>query len=145
MNLRFLIGLALALSILSAGRPVLAEEDAILRTTVDGVEINIWIPAGVNPLRGAVVDPANAKVGSDPANPSAAVWEEAFRNLDCAHVGMILQDMNRNNRPTILHKALVAALKEFAQKSGHPEIEHMPLCFSGMSKGGGWSVSTTFA
>jgi hypothetical protein len=138
------MGLALALPVLAAGRPVLAEEDAILRTTVDGVEINIWIPADVNPLRGAVVDPANAKVGSDPANLSTAVWEEAFRNLDCAHVGMILQNMNRNNRPTILHKALVAALKEFAQKSGHSEIEHMPLCFSGMSRGGGWSVSTAF-
>jgi hypothetical protein len=124
--------------------PLSAAEDIILRTATDGVEINLWIPAGVKTLRGAIVDPANPRVGGDPKNSSVSAWEETFRNLDCGHVGMILQDMNRGNRPTILHKALVAALKEFAGKSGHPEIQNMPLCFSGMSRGGGWAVSTAF-
>jgi hypothetical protein len=144
MRFPFWCCLALAFAMLSAGPSVRAAEDTILRTVIDGVEINIWIPAGVRTLRGAIVDPANPRVGGDPRNPSVSIWEETFRNLDCGHIGMILQDMNRNNRPTILHRALLAALKEFAQKSGHPEIQHMPLCFSGMSRGGGWSVSTAF-
>jgi hypothetical protein len=124
--------------------PQASGEDAILRTAIDGVEINLWIPAGVTTLRGAIVDPANPRVGSDPANSSVAVWEETFRELDCAHIGMILKDMNRGNRPAILHGALIAALAEFSEKSGHREIESMPLCFAGMSRGGGWSVSTAF-
>jgi hypothetical protein len=118
--------------ILPTGQPLFADEDAILHTMIDGVDINLWIPDGVKTLRGVWVDPANAQVGGDPKDPSSAVWEETCRNLDCGRVGMILQDMNRNNRPTILQKALLAALKEFAAKSGHPELEQMPLCFSGM-------------
>lgn len=121
-----------------------AAEDTILYTVSDGVEINLWIPAGVKTLRGAIMDPANASVGRDPKNTSVSAWEETFRNVDCGHVGMLLQNMNRGNRPTILHKALLAALKEFAEKSGHSEIETMPLCFAGMSRGGGWAVSTAF-
>ena len=144
MRSRIPVWLLLVPAILSGGPAGRAEEDAILGTVIDGVEINLWIPAGVKVLRGAFVDPANAKVGNDAEDASANVWEETCRNLDCGHAGMILQNMNRGNRPTILQKALAAALKEFAAKSGHPEIEHVPLAFSGMSKGGGWSVSTAF-
>jgi hypothetical protein len=136
--------LVLTAAVLAAGPAASAKEDAIHRTVVDGVEINLWMPGSVKALRGAFVDPANAKVGSDAEDASANVWEETCRNLDCGHVGMILQNMNRGNRPAILQKALAAALKEFADKSGHPEIEHMPLAFSGMSKGGGWSASTAY-
>ena len=144
MRFRVPVWVLLVFAVLPNVPAARAEEDAILRTVTDGVEINMWIPAGVKVLRGAFVDPANARVGSDAEDPSAAVWEETCRNLDCGHVGMILQNMSRNNRPTILQKALAAALKDFAGRSGHPEIEHMPLAFSGMSRGGGWSVSTAF-
>jgi len=144
MRFRNYAWLVLAAVVLAGGATARAEDDAILRTAVDGVEVNLWMPGGVKVLRGAFVDPANAKVGNDAEDASANVWEETCRNLDCGHVGMMLQNMNRGNRPTILQKALVAALKEFAAKSGHPEIEHMPLAFSGMSKGGGWSASTAF-
>jgi hypothetical protein len=144
MTYHLYLGLILVVLGLAPNPPACAAEDTIFRTVIDGVEINMWIPANVKILRGAIVDPANPRVGGDPNNPSVSVWEETFRNLDCGHIGMILQNMNRGNRPTILHKALLAALKEFVGKSGHPEIEHMPLCFLGMSRGGGWSVSTAF-
>jgi len=114
-------------------------EDTVLSTTIDGVDIRMWIPEGVKVLRGAIANPADVSVGAGGA------WAEVFRNLDFGHVGMMLQNMNRGSRATIIRKALEAALKEFGAKSGHPEFETMPLVFGGMSKGGGWSRDVALA
>lgn len=35
---------------------------------------------------------------------------------------------------------LATGLTDVAKKTGHPELEHMPMCFTGMSRGGGMSM-----
>jgi hypothetical protein len=108
-------------------------EDATFSTEIDGVEINLWIPDGVKVLRGALVNPADAKVGG-------GNWGETFRHHGFAHMGLMIRDLKRGGRATVVQTAMDKALKEFAEKSGHPELERIPLCFAGMSKGGGWSA-----
>jgi hypothetical protein len=107
--------------------------DQMISTVIDGVDISLWMPAGVAPVRGCLVKPADAKVGG------GGYWTEALRAWRFAELGMMLRDEKRNNRPTILLKAMLAAFDEFAAKTGRAELRNAPLCFTGLSKGGGWS------
>lgn len=55
MNVRCRFCLTIAIGILLATEPLRAAEDTILHTVIDGAEIDVWIPAGVKTLRGAVI------------------------------------------------------------------------------------------
>lgn len=106
--------------------------DRVVTTEIDGVEARIWIPDGVPKIRGLIVNPADVNVGS-------GAWAETVRPLGFGHVGLMIKDLKRNNRPRIIHAALEKALAEWAVSEKHPELTKIPLMFSGMSKGGGWS------
>jgi hypothetical protein len=101
---------------------------------IDGVDVRIWIPDGVQPLRAVLVNPADVKVDGNDA------WTETARSRSCAVMGLLIRDMNRNNRPRLLQKVMEQALDQFATKHNHPELRTAPLLFAGMSKGGGWSA-----
>lgn len=97
---------------------------------LDTVEVQIWLPANVKVIRGAIVNPFYTKAVTQQH------WQAACRLWGFAVVGANYFDVKNDDcKPTLL-----AALKTFANKSGHKEIEHLPLCFVGMSAGGGMSA-----
>jgi hypothetical protein len=62
-------------------------------------------------------------------------WRAAVSLWEFAHIGTnLFRVRNDELRTTVLN-----ALKELALASSHPEVEHLPLCFHGMSIGGGLS------
>ncbi len=109
---------------------VFADETAeVFSTTSDGVEVQMFIPATGEPIRGVLVHAANYKL-----KPGDR-WEELGRSMHFAHVAMNM-NLKRTNRPKILRGALDAALAEFAEKSGHRELVHAPFIGTGHSAGG---------
>ncbi len=110
-------------------------EDAILHANIERTDANLFIPGGVKVIRGVLINPADKSVGP------GTVWGECCRHWGMAHLGLMLENVDkRNNRPNTLRKVIEASLKEFAEKSGHPELINAPFLFGGMSKGGGWSA-----
>lgn len=110
-------------------------QDTVLHTNVERTDANLFLPAGVKVIRGVLINPADKKVGP------GSVWDESCRHWGFAHLGLMLEEVDkRNNRPSTLRKVIDAALKEFAEKSGHAELVTAPFVFGGMSKGGGWSA-----
>jgi len=105
------------------------KKESVLGSPVDKVLFGCWIPEGVKIVRGAIVNPfAKQEV-------PGKHWQEAARLWDFAVVSAEFDAVKSDEYPLLL-----TALKEFAKKSGHPEIEHVPLCFIGMSRGGGMSA-----
>lgn len=148
MTLRLTAGLLLLASFLSGlareHGPV-AEKDVVFRVELplqtprsrdpvlggarDKVFFKLWIPGGLKTVRGAVCNPfsKDEDVGKH--------WQAACRHWRFAYLQTDFDAVKKEEL------ALVpVALKELARKSGHPEVEHMPLCFTGMSRGGGMSM-----
>jgi hypothetical protein len=121
-----------ALTVLLLSACAAAAEDRIVNTEIDGVEARLWIPKDNPTLRGLIVNPADVNVGS-------GAWAETMRPLGFGHVGLMIKDLKRNNRPRIIQAAFEKALAEWAVSEKRPELTKIPLMFSGMSKGGGWS------
>jgi len=96
---------------------------------LDKVELRIWLPDNVPTLRGAIVNPFNTKAVEQKH------WQEAVRLWDFAMIGANYFGVGAGDYAT-----LKEALKDFARQSGHKEIEHLPLCFVGMSAGAGMSM-----
>ncbi|MBA4187141.1 MAG: hypothetical protein C0467_03900 [Planctomycetaceae bacterium] len=92
------------------------------------VRSDIFIP-DVKVVRGVIVHAMNAQFKTDDR------WADLGRELGFAHVVMSI-DRKANNRPTKLTAALAESLKEFAAKSGHPELVHAPRVGTGHSAGG---------
>lgn len=103
--------------------------DPVLGGSRDKVFFQVWIPAGVKTVRGAVCNPFS----KDEA--VSAHWKAVCRHWQFAYVQTDF-DAVRKDEFGLLPKALA----ELAGKSGHPELAHMPLCFTGMSRGGGMSM-----
>lgn len=95
----------------------------------DSVELAIFIPDGVKTIRGAVMNPFHLK------SVEQRHWQEACRVWGFALIGANYFSVNKNE----LAPTLQAALDDFAKKSGHKELSHIPFCFVGMSAGGGMS------
>ncbi|MEI7834689.1 MAG: Ig-like domain-containing protein [bacterium] len=140
MFLLLLLAGAMALLLIPAG----AQEGAkgpVWHTEVDGVEFNLWVPAGVTELRGVLIKPADKGVTQA---GKENVWPSTLRSWGYAELGMMMKDLNRGNRVTILTNALNKALPYFSKESNHPELLTVPFAFLGMSKGGGWSTAMAY-
>lgn len=103
--------------------------DPVLGGARDKVFFQVTIPEGVKTVRGAVCNPF-----SKDENISKH-WRAACRHWGFAFVQTDFDAVKKEE-----YVLLKSALAELAKKSNHPEIEHMPLCFTGMSRGGGMSM-----
>lgn len=103
--------------------------DPVLGGTRDKAFFSVWIPEGVKTVRGGVCNPFSKD------EPVSKHWQAACRHWQFAYVQTDF-DAAKKEEFTLLKTALA----ELAKKSGHPEVEHLPLCFLGMSRGGGMSV-----
>jgi hypothetical protein len=93
---------------------------------LDAVKVSIWIPEGVKMLRGVIVNPFYIKlVEREDYHEVARLWE--FGLIGANFLGVKNDD----------YDALLVAMKDLAEKSGHREIEHLPIVFNGFSAGSG--------
>ncbi|WP_147243707.1 hypothetical protein [Pedobacter miscanthi] len=130
--------------------PALSKEN----TMKLAVSYALWIPEGVKTIRGIVVHQHGAgtiaaKTSEDGVHDLH--WQALAKKWDCAflvptyHVlsnetgvanggAMLWFDPRRGSEKTFL-----TALKEFAAKSGHPELDRIPWVLWGHSGGAIWS------
>lgn len=95
----------------------------------DKLRVAVWIPPGVKTVRGAVVNPFARD------EPPQKHWMAA-----CAHWHFVLVGTDFDGVKKDEYDLLLAGLKELAKSSGHAELNTIPLCFTGMSRGGGMSM-----
>lgn len=103
--------------------------DPVLGGARDKVFFQVWIPDGVKTVRGAMCNPFSK------AEAVSKHWQAACRRWQFAYVQTDFDAVKKDEFP-LLPEALV----ELAKQSGHPELEHMPFCWTGMSRGGGMSM-----
>lgn len=102
--------------------------DPVLGGTRDKVRVSVWIPDGIKVVRGGICNPFSdgKKVG--------AHWQAACRHWQFAYVQVDFDAVRRDE-----FTLLATGLADLAKQTGHPELEHLPMCFTGMSRGGGIS------
>ncbi len=103
--------------------------DPVLGGARDKAFVSVWIPEGVKVARGGVCNPFSK--GDD----VSAHWKAACRHWRFAYVQIDLDAVRREE-----YALLETGLTDLAKTTGHPELEHLPLCFLGMSRGGGMSM-----
>ena len=95
----------------------------------DKVFITVWIPEGVKVVRGGICNPFSK--GDDVSRH----WQAACRHWQFAYVQVDFDGVKDEE-----YSLLATGLAELAKKAGRPELEYLPLCFIGMSRGGGISM-----
>ncbi len=103
--------------------------DPVLGGARDKVFFKVWFPQGAKPVRGAMCNPFSKD------DAVSAHWQAACRLWNFAY---IQTDFDAVKKEEFL--LLPTALIELAKTSGHAEIEHVPFCWTGMSRGGGMSM-----
>lgn len=103
--------------------------DPVLGGPRDKVSVSVWIPDGVKTVRGGICNPFSKgdEVGKH--------WQAACRHWQFAYVQVDFDAVKKEE-----FGLLATGLTDLAKKTGHPELEHLPLCFTGMSRGGGMSM-----
>ncbi len=100
--------------------------------TLDAVNISMWIPEKVQVLRGVIVNPFHIDlVKREDYHQVARLWE--FGLIGANFFGVKNDD----------YDALLTSMKEFSERSGHREIEHLPILFNGFSAGSGMLMKMT--
>ena len=105
------------------------KNDPVLGGPKDKVFITVWIPEGVKVARGGICNPFSK--GDDVSRH----WQAACRHWQFAYVQVDFDGVKDEEYPL-----LGTGLAELAKKAGRPELEYLPLCFIGMSRGGGISM-----
>ncbi len=103
--------------------------DPVLGGAKDKVFVSVWIPDGVKTLRGGICNPFSKD------EPVSKHWQAACRYWGFAYIQVDFDAVKKEE-----FALLTTGLADLAKKSGHPELEHLPLCFTGMSRGGGMSM-----
>jgi hypothetical protein len=103
--------------------------DPVLGGSRDKVSVSVWIPNGVKTVRGGICNPFSK--GDDVSKH----WQVACRHWQFAYVQVDFDAVKKEE-----FSLLKIGLSDLAKKTGHPELEHLPLCFTGMSRGGGMSM-----
>ncbi|HEU5116986.1 MAG TPA: hypothetical protein VFT74_09955, partial [Isosphaeraceae bacterium] len=115
---------------------------------VYGVTYRLWIPDGVETLRGVIVHQHGCGSGACQGGMTAADdlhWQALARKWDCALMGPSYEqkdgqdchlwcDPRNGSRARFLQ-----ALDDLAQKTGHDELKSVPWCLWGHSGGGTWT------
>jgi hypothetical protein len=103
--------------------------DPVLGGARDKVFVSVWIPAGVKTVRGGICNPFSK--GDDVGKH----WQAACRHWQFAYVQVDFDAVKKEE-----FTLLKTGLTDLAKETKHPELEHLPLCFTGMSRGGGMSM-----
>jgi hypothetical protein len=106
--------------------------EPVLGGSKDKVAVTVWIPSGVKTVRGAVCNPFSK--GEDVSKH----WQAACRHWKFAYVQVDFDAVKKDE-----FGILKTGLNDLAKESQHPELAHVPLCFLGMSRGGGMSMQLT--
>jgi hypothetical protein len=113
-----------------------------------GVTYTLWVPPGVEKIRGVIVHQHGCGTGACKGGATAAYdlhWQALAKKWDCALLGPSYhQDDKQNCRLWCdprngSRAAFLKALDEFADKSKHPELKSVPWCLWGHSGGGFWA------
>lgn len=123
------------------------------------VTYTVWIPDEVKTLRGVIVHQHGAGTTASIEGSTAAYdlhWQALAKKWDCALWGSSYHVLNEKidispgaselwfDPRRGSEKTFLKALTDFAQKSGHPEMDKIPWALWGHSGGGIWSdVMTT--
>jgi hypothetical protein len=103
--------------------------EGVLGAPRDNAQFMVWIPDGVKTVRGGVCNPF-----SKMEVPSGH-WQAACRQWGFAYVAADFDAVKKEE-----FGLLETALKKLSEQTGHAELDSLPLCFLGMSRGGGMSV-----
>ncbi len=112
------------------------------------VDYDLWIPAGVEQLRGIIVHQHGCGGGASNAGLTAVCdlhWRELAKRWDCALLGSSYEgrpgsecrlwcDPRKGSEARFLQ-----AIDRFADTTGHPELRQVPWCLWGHSGGGFWA------
>src|SRR6187401_3296774 len=108
----------------------------------------LWIPDGVKRLRAVIVHQHGCGVGSWKNGLTAADdlhWQALAKKWDAALLGPSYQIGEKDNCRMWCdprngsEKTFIRALSDFAEESGHAELEKVPWALWGHSGGGFWS------
>ncbi|MCE9533858.1 MAG: hypothetical protein K8T89_22435 [Planctomycetes bacterium] len=103
--------------------------DPALGGARDKVSVSVWIPEGVKVVRGGICNPFSK------GDNVSKHWQAACRHWQFAYVQVDFDAVKKEE-----FALLKTGLTDLAKKTGHPELENLPLCFIGMSRGGGMSM-----
>src|SRR5271170_7309481 len=118
------------------------------------VTYTLWLPDGVKTIRGIIVHQHGAGTTASREGATAAYdlhWQALAEKWDCALLGPSYHVLNEKidlspggselwfDPRKGSEKSFLNALKEFAAKSGHPELETVPWVLWGHSGGGIWA------
>lgn len=132
LSLLYLAPAALAADIMASQEYALKSprsRDPVLGGPRDKVVVTIWIPESVNVIRGAICNPFSK------GDKVSGHWQAACRHWQFAYVQVDFDAVKKEE-----HELLFTGLTDLARQMEHPELEHVPLCFLGMSRGGGMSM-----
>ena len=113
-----------------------------------GVTYTLWIPDGVKQIRGIIVHQHGCGEGACKGGATAAYdlhWQALAKKWDCALMGPSYQQEDMQNCRLWCdprngsNKTFLKAIREFAEKSNHPELGSAPWCLWGHSGGGFWA------
>ncbi|MDX1565346.1 MAG: hypothetical protein R3236_08080 [Phycisphaeraceae bacterium] len=124
------VGLAAAWGI--AGllpQPVTAAEDILLKTRIDPVDVQLFVPKESRPVQGLLVHVFNYKMKPHDR------WATLCRQMKWAHINTVIS-RKANNRPKKIRHAINESLKQFAEKLNMPQLVHVPRAGTGFSAGG---------
>ena len=113
-----------------------------------GVTYTLWIPDGVKQIRGIIVHQHGCGEGACKGGATAAYdlhWQALAKKWDCVLMGPSYHQAEKQNCRLWCdprngsNKTFLKAIREFAEKSNHPELDSAPWCLWGHSGGGFWA------
>lgn len=113
-----------------------------------GVTYSLWVPEGVQTLRGVIVHQHGCGEGACKGGETAAYdlhWQALARKWDCALLGPSYHQKDGENCRLWCdprngsNQTFLRSLTDLARQSGHPEVETVPWCLWGHSGGGFWA------
>jgi hypothetical protein len=103
--------------------------DPVLGGPRDKVIVSVWIPEGAKVVRGGICNPFST------GEKVSGHWQAACRHWRFAYLQVDFDAVKKDE-----FALLATGLTDLAKKTGHSELENLPLCFTGMSRGGGISM-----
>lgn len=116
------------------------------------VRYTVWIPEGVETLRGAIVHQHGCGTGSAKSGLTGAFdlhWQALARKHDCALISPVYEFIEDKScliwcDPTRgSNAAFQRGLTDLGELSGHPELDDVPWALWGHSGGAFWSAIMT--